>query len=58
MQEYLFEHFHEEEHKDFLEDVSITLIDKVVSLEPLKRENYWESVVKTKAPLRLKIIDR
>ena len=39
MQEYLFEHFNEEGHHGFLEDVSITFIDKTDLSEPLKREN-------------------
>ena len=42
MQEYLFEHFNEEEHDRFLEDVSIILIGKRDPSEPLKSENYWK----------------
>ena len=37
MQEHLFEHFHEEGHKRFLEDLSIKFIDKTDHLETLKR---------------------
>ena len=55
MQEHLFEHFNEEEHHGFLEDVSITFIDKTDPSEPLKRENYWKNVLKTMAPLGLNI---
>ena len=40
MQEHLFEHFNEEGHHGFLEDVSITFIDKTDPSEPLKRGNY------------------
>ena len=57
MQEHLFEHFNEEGHHGFLEDVSITFIDKTNPSEPLKRENYWKSVLKTIAPLGLNIGD-
>ena len=57
MQEHLFEHFNEEEHHRFLEDVSITFIDKTGPSEPLKRENYWNNVLKTMAPLGLNIED-
>ena len=31
MQEYLFDHFNSERHTDFLENVSITFIDKTNS---------------------------
>ena len=57
MQEHLFEHFNEEGHHGFLKDVSITCIDKTNPSEPLKRENYWKSVLKTMAPLGLNIGD-
>ena len=42
-----FEHFSEEGHHSFLEDVSIKLIDKSDSSNPLQRENYWRSTLKT-----------
>ena len=51
--EHLFEHFHEEGHHGFSEDVSITFIDKTYPSEPLKRENYWKSVLKTMTTLGL-----
>ena len=38
MQEHLFEHFNEEGHHGFLEDVSITFIDKTDPSEPLKKK--------------------
>ena len=57
MQEHLFEHFNEERHHGFLEDVSITLIDKIDPSEPLKREKYCKSVLKTMTPLGLNIED-
>ena len=33
----------------------ITLIDKTDPSEPLKKENYWKSVLKRTAPLGLNI---
>ena len=38
MQQHLFEHFSEEGHRSFLEDVSITLIDKTDPSNPLQRK--------------------
>ena len=57
MHEHLFEHFNEEGHHRFLEDVSITFIDKKDPSEPLKSENYRKNVLKTMAPLGLNIED-
>ena len=54
MQEHLFEHFNEEGYHRFLEEISITFTDKTDPSEPLKRENYWKSVLQTMAPLGLK----
>ena len=58
MHEHLFEHFNEEGHHRFLEDASITFIDKTDPSEPLKRENYWKSVLETMASLELNIEGR
>ena len=41
MQELIFEHFNSEGHAGFLENVSITVIDKTDSQNREKRENYW-----------------
>ena len=38
---------------DFMVDVSITFIDKTDPSEPLKKENYCKTVLKTMAPLGL-----
>ena len=57
MQQHLFEHFSDEGHHSFLEDVSITLIDKTDPLNPLQRENYWRSILKTMAPWGLNVED-
>ena len=58
IREHLFEHFNKEGHHRFLENVSITFIDKTGPLEePLKKINYWKNVLKTMAPLVLNIED-
>ena len=41
MQEHLHEQFYSDGHNGFLEDVTITLIDKTDSKDPKNRENYW-----------------
>ena len=58
IQEHLFEHFNEEGHHGFLEDVSSTFIDKRDPSEPLKRKDYWKSVLKTMATSAYIIEDR
>ena len=40
MQEHLYKSFESEVHTEFLDDVSITLIDKADGSNPTKRENY------------------
>ena len=47
MQKLIFEHFNSQDHTDFLENVSVTFIDKTDSLNPEKRENYWIHTLKT-----------
>ena len=39
MQEYLYSHFESEGHNGFLEDVSISLIDKTKGFNPMKRQD-------------------
>ena len=41
MQEHLFKHFLSPGHNGFLNNVSITFINKTDLSDPLKRENYW-----------------
>ena len=53
---HLFEHFSEEGHHSFQEDVSITLINKTDPSNPLQRGNYWRST-KTMVPWGLNIED-
>ena len=55
MQEHLYEHFCDSEHSGFLNDVSITFIDKTDPTNPLQRENYWKHTLKTFAPYGLNI---
>ena len=46
MQPELFEHFAADNHNCFLNDYSITLIDKTDGLDPTRREEYWRKVLK------------
>ena len=55
MQEHLYEHFCDSEHSGFLNDVSITFIDKTDPTNPLQREDYWKHTLKTFAPYGLNI---
>ena len=55
MQQYLFNHFCTSGHCGFLEDVSLTFIDKTDPSDPLKREDYWKSTLKKMAPFGLNI---
>ena len=57
MQPELFEHFHSEKHNVFLQDSSITLIDKTNGSDPTRREEYWRVVLKTVAPYGLNRIE-
>ena len=47
LQDYLFRHFHSEEHTAFFENVKITLTDKTNSQDPKKSGNYWRRTIKT-----------
>ena len=55
-QQLIFEHFNSPGHKGFLEDVSITFIDKTDPSDPEKREDYWIQTLKTVAPRGLNIM--
>ena len=50
MQQHVFKHFNSERHHCFLDKISITFIDKTDPSDPLKRQNYWRSILKTMAP--------
>ena len=54
-QEHLYELFCDSEHSGFLNDVSVTFIDKTDSTNPLQRENFWMHTLKTLAPYDLNI---
>ena len=45
MQQHLFEHFSEEQHHSFPDNISITLIDKTDPSSPLQREHNWINTV-------------
>ena len=47
----------EERHHSFLKDVSITMGDKTDPSNPLQRENYWRSTLKTMTPWGLNVED-
>ena len=57
MQEHLFSHFSMAGHDGFLNDVSVTFIDKTDPSEPLRREDYWRQTLKTMVPYGLNIED-
>ena len=57
MQEYLFEHFNSMGQNGFLNNVSITLIDKTDCKNPKKREDYWRRTLKTYLPCGLNVED-
>ena len=53
MQQHLYEHFCSSNHKYFINDISVTFIHKTDPLDPLEREDYWRSTLKTIAPFGL-----
>ena len=55
MQEHLYKHFQTEGHKGFLNEASVTFIDKTDGKDPKKRERYWIKTLKTIEPYGLKI---
>ena len=57
MQPLDFEHFSSNDHKGFLEDCSIILIDKTDGSDPTGREEYCRRVLKTVTPYVLNAID-
>ena len=46
MQPELFEHFATDNHYCFLNDCSITLIDKINGSDPTRTDEYWRKVLK------------
>ena len=57
MQEHLYKHFQTEGHKGFLNEASVTFIDKTDGKDPKKRERYWMQALKTMEPYGLNIAD-
>ena len=57
MHQHLYEHFAGEGHCSFLEDGTITFIDKTDPKNPNRRKHYWRHTLKTMAPLGLNIRD-
>ena len=55
MQQHLYEHFCSSNHNCFISDVSVTFIDKTDPSDPLKREDYWRSTLKTMALFGLNV---
>ena len=56
-QEHLLGHFSSPAHNDFLNDISVTFIDKTDPSDPLKRENFWRETLITMGPSGLNIED-
>ena len=57
MKPLVFEHFSSNHRNVFLEDCSITLIDKTNGSDSTRREEYWRRVLKTVTPYGLYTID-
>ena len=55
-QEHIFEYFNGDGRSGFLENVSITSIDKNNPSNPEKRENYWIQTLKTMVPWSLNVL--
>ena len=55
MQEHLYRHFSSPGDMVFLDDILVTLIDKMDRSDPKKREDYWMKPLKTMAPYGLNI---
>ena len=55
--EHLYKHFHTEGHKGFLNEASVTFIDKTDGKDPKKRERYWMQTLKTMELYGLNIAD-
>ena len=57
MQPLVFEYFSSNDHHVFLEDCSITLIEKTDGSDPTRREEYWRRVLKIVTLYGLNTID-
>ena len=57
MQERLYKHCQTEGHKGFLNEASVTFIEKTDGKDPKNRERYWMRTLKTMEPYGLNIAD-
>ena len=57
MEEHFFKHFNSTGHNGFLNNVSVTLIDKPDDKNPKKREDCWRRTMKTYSLYRLNVED-
>ena len=55
MQQHLFNHFCASGDRSFIENLSLTFVDKTDPSDLLKREDYWRSTLKTMALFGLNI---
>ena len=53
----MYEHFNLPGYSEFLNDISVTLIDKTDPKDRTKREDYWIYTLKNKAPLGCNVED-
>ena len=53
MLQHLFEYFANKGRCSFLENITITFIDKTNPKDPKRREHYWKHTLKTIIPLDL-----
>ena len=58
MQPEPFEHYVADNHNCFLNDCSVTLIDKIDGSDPTRREEYWRKALTTVAPYGLNTLNR
>ena len=49
-QQFLLNHFLQDGHNGFLEDVEVTLIEQTQASDPTKREYYWMRTLKSLYP--------
>ena len=54
-QKYLHDHFLQDDHHGFLNDVHDILINKTQASDPTKREYFWMRILKTYYPYGLNI---
>ena len=57
MQPLVFEHFYLNDQNGFLENCSITLIDKTDWSDPTRTDEYWRRLLRTVTPYGLNTID-